>query len=396
MDDVNSQPPAGIAAVPHPVFELTYSQKDITNDIAPYVISVEYIDYLGGKSDELEVELEDVDGRWRDAWYPGKGDTLSLRLGYADAPLLPCGVFEIDEIEISDPPSVVLIRGLATGIKKAVRTRQSRPFERTTLAAIAGRIAKRNHLTLVGEIRDIRIDRVTQFQERDVEFLARLAREHGYAFKIRDSKLIFTELASLRDRDPVKELRPTDLSRVRFRDKISGVYKDAKAKYHDPKTKKLVVYGVKHDQVTVVGESAAPAKERKSGVSSSGDTLKIGSRATSAGAARSQAHAALARANLEQTTGSFSTMGDTRLVAGNTFSLLEYGRLSGTYLIDSARHRLQRDSGYTTMLELKRVTTQPKKVKAGTKKAPDKGLKVYGLKDGKVQVVGTSAVEKKK
>lgn len=56
--------------VPHPVFQLSYGQRNITSDIAPYVLSVTYTDYLSGQSDELEVTLEDSDGRWINAWYP--------------------------------------------------------------------------------------------------------------------------------------------------------------------------------------------------------------------------------------------------------------------------------------------------------------------------------------
>ena len=148
----------GVARVPHPVFMLSYGQKNITNDITPYVLSVTYTDYLSGQSDELEVELEDADGRWINAWYPGKGDTLSLRIGYEAAPLLPCGTFEIDEIEFARPPSTVSIRGLATGIRKSVRTRTGRAYENTTLAAIAQRIAKRHKMTLVGKIEPLQID----------------------------------------------------------------------------------------------------------------------------------------------------------------------------------------------------------------------------------------------
>jgi phage protein D len=210
--------PTAVAKVPHPVFVLSYEQKNITSDITPYVRSVTYTDYLSGQSDELEVELEDADGRWVRNWYPGKGDTLSLKIGYEAAPLLPCGAFEIDEIEFAQPPATVSIRGLATGIKKSVRTRVGRAYENTTLAAIAQRIAKRNKLTLTGKIRDIRIDRVTQYQERDVEFLTRLAREYGYAFKIVGRKLVFTELADLRDGGTVATFKATDLIAIRLRD----------------------------------------------------------------------------------------------------------------------------------------------------------------------------------
>jgi phage protein D len=134
---LTDQLPTAVAKVPHPVFVLSYEQKNITNDITPYVRSVTYTDYLSGQSDELEVELEDADGRWVRHWYPGKGDTLSLKIGYEAAPLLPCGAFEIDEIEFAQPPATVSIRGLATGVKKSVRTRVGRAYENTTLAAIA-------------------------------------------------------------------------------------------------------------------------------------------------------------------------------------------------------------------------------------------------------------------
>ncbi|MCG9079481.1 contractile injection system protein, VgrG/Pvc8 family [Laribacter hongkongensis] len=390
----------GVARVPHPVFMLSYGQKNITNDITPYVLSVTYTDYLSGQSDELEVELEDADGRWINAWYPGKGDTLSLRIGYEAAPLLPCGTFEIDEIEFARPPSTVSIRGLATGIRKSVRTRTGRAYENTTLAAIAQRIARRNRLTLTGKIRDIRIDRVTQYQERDVEFLTRLAREYGYAFKIVGSKLVFTELADLRDGKAVATLRATDLISIRLRDKIKDVYQQAKVKYHNPKTKKLVVYGVKNDgQVGEVGHTTAAAK-KQSGSAASGDTLKLSTRSGSRAAAQAKAQAALDKANLQQTAGNLTLPGNPRLVAGTTFDLADCGKLDGRYLVESARHRIDRGGGYTTELEVKRAALPVAKGKGSsttTRKKSGKPLKVYGVKsDGQVGVVGTTEGSKKK
>lgn len=390
--------PTTVAKVPHPVFVLSYEQKNITSDITPYVRSVTYTDYLSGQSDELEVELEDADGRWVRHWYPGKGDTLSLKIGYEAAPLLPCGAFEIDEIEFAQPPATVSIRGLATGIKKSVRTRVGRAYENTKLAAIAQRIAKRNKLTLTGKIRDIRIDRVTQYQERDVEFLTRLAREYGYAFKIVGSKLVFTELASLRDGDAVLTLTATDLISIRLRDKIKEIYQEAKVKYHDPKTKKLVVYGVKGDQVTEVGQTTTSTK-KQSGQSTSGDTLKLSTRSGSKAAAQAKAQAALDDANLQQTAGSLTGPGNPKLVAGTTFWLADCGKLSGKYLVESARHRIDRGGGYTTELEVKRVALPVTSGTSGTtaKKKSGKTLKVYGVQSNdQVGVVGTTQASKKK
>ncbi len=390
--------PTSVAKPPHPMFVLAYEQKNITNDITPYVRAVTYTDYLSGQSDELEVELEDADGRWVRNWYPGKGDKLSLKMGYDSAPLLPCGSFEVDEIEFAQPPATVTIRALATGVTPSVRTRVGRAYENTTLAAIAQRIAKRNKLTLIGRIRDIRIDRVTQYQERDVAFLARLAREFGYAFKIVDRKLVFTELAELRDGNAVTTLKVADLISIRLRDKIKDVYAQAKGKYHDPKTKKLVVYGVQGDQVAEVGQTTASTKKR-SGSATSGDTLKLSTRGSKA-AVQAKTQAALDAANLQQTGGSIGMPGNPKLVAGVTFELVDCGRLSGKYLVESARHRIERSGGYTTELDVMRValpvTTGSGGRSAGTSKKTGT-LKVYGVQaNGQVGVVGTSQASKKK
>lgn len=399
MATLTDLPPTAVARVPHPMFVLAYGQKNITSDVTPYVRSVTYTDYLSGQSDELEVELEDADGRWARQWYPGKGDTLSLKIGYEAAPLLPCGSFEIDEIEFAQPPATVTIRALSTGINRSVRTRVGRAYENTTLAAIAQRIAKRNHLTLTGNIRDIRIDRVTQYQERDVEFLTRLAREYGYAFKIVAGRLVFTELADLRDSTAVVTLRATDLISIRLSDKIKDVYQQAKVKYHNPKTKKLVVYGVAYDgQVSEVGHTTATTKKQSDSATSS-DTLKLSSRSGSKAAAQAKAQAALDKANLQQTAGNLTLPGNPNLVAGTTFELADCGKLSGKYLVESARHHIDRGGGYTTELEVKRVSLPVAKGNGGStaKKKPGKSLKVYGVKnDGQVGVVGTTQVSKKK
>lgn len=145
-----------VSEVLQPAFTLWYQQKDITNDIAPYVTSVTYTDSIKNESDSIEIRLDDTDGRWIDKWYPGTGDTLSLKLGYLGEMLFDCGTFSIDEIEVSAPPSQVMIRGVATSVNRALRTKSSRGFEDTTLAAIATRIAKKHQLMLVGRFKSSR------------------------------------------------------------------------------------------------------------------------------------------------------------------------------------------------------------------------------------------------
>ena len=150
-----------------PIFELFYEKKNITKDVSPYVTSIEYTDVEHGESDELQIIFEDSEKLWQDAWIPTKGDSLRAYIGYEAEKLLNCGVFEIDELEYDTPPDVVTVKGLATGIKKPLRQKNFVGYENKTLKQIAKEIADKHGYALVGEIADVRVDRITQNQERD-------------------------------------------------------------------------------------------------------------------------------------------------------------------------------------------------------------------------------------
>ncbi len=360
----------GVSDVLSPVFTLWYLKKNITSDITPYVTRITYSDNIKNESDTIEVELDDTDGRWLDAWYPGKGDTLTLKVGYQGEKLLTCGTFSIDEIEVSSPASVVSIRGVATSVNSALRTKSSRGFESTTLAAIAGRIAKKHQLKLVGSIEVIKIDRVTQYAETDVAFLHRLASEYGYAVKIVSDQLIFSHLATLRSHEPIKQLKPQDVARYSLRDTINRVYKSARVKHQKSSTKKLIVYEAD-------GGTSESGKQLKGGKVTSADRLQVNSRVSDPDSARIKADSALARHNEYQQSGSLTLMGASQLIAGNKIELSDFGQLSGPWLITTARHTLDRSSGYVTELDVARGPVTRGKAKKGKKTGKTQTLTVY-------------------
>ena len=331
--------------VTRPDFVLSYEQKDITADIAPYLISLSYTDYLGEQSDELQVDFEDVDGRWLRSWYPEQGDALALSLGDQFTGLVSLGSFEIAEIEYSHPPSVVSLKALSTGITKANRTLQPRAYEKTTLAKIVRTVAGRLKLKPTGHVRDIAIARVTQYQERDIEFLTRLAKQYGHTFKIVGDKLVFTDNAKLAEQEPVAVLLPEDMLRVRLRDLIKGVPDKAVVTGYDPKTKKAYA-----------GERKSKKLRPKAKRATSGDTLKIiPNKGESQAQTDARADAALAAAQEEQCAGNITLFGNAKLVAGQIVELKNSGKFSGRYLVKQARHEYRRSSGYTTELEVKMV-----------------------------------------
>lgn len=349
-----------LSAIPTPDFEISYNGKVISRDISPYLLGVTYTDHLTGQSDELDIELEDTDGRWLNGWYPDKGATLALRYGYEGQSLVSAGSFEIDEVGLSGPPSLVRIRALATGVQKAVRTKSGVAYEKTTLAVIAARVAKRHKMKLIGKIEPIPIDRATQFMETDLQFLYRLARSYGYAFKVTENntKLVFWRSSQLYGQAAIMTLRPSDLSDWTITDKVATVSAASKVVHHNRKTKKLSVYGVTADgNVGVVAEKTVGTSRAKS-KSTSADTAYVRARAASGQSGAAQARAELERRHIERTTGEVSLFGNTRLLAGTVVALADFGRANGNYLVIKATHKSARNSGYTTSLELKRANAQ--------------------------------------
>jgi phage protein D len=266
---------------------------------------------------------------------------VSVQIGYEDAPLLPCGEFEIDEVELDGPPDVVRIKALAAGVKRSVRTRNGRAYEDTTLADIAATIARRNKMQLTGKIEQIKISRVTQVYETDLTFLKRVSEEYGYSFSVRGSKLCFFKRADLKEAKPTMLIDRTDVSSYRFRDKVHGVVASATVSYHDPHAKRT--------RQRKVQDADAKTNLR------SADELKINVRAENEQQARLKADAALDRANEDQTGASLTLFGNVKLMAGVNVQLTGFGRMDGKYTITQSRHRFARGSGYTTELELKRV-----------------------------------------
>ena len=330
--------------VTRPDFTLAYEGKDITADIAPYLLSLSYTDFLEGQSDEVQAEFEDTDGRWLRGWYPEQGDRLTLKLGDRLTGLVALGSFEIAEIEYSRPPAVVRLKALAAGISKAHRTLQPKPYRNTTLAAVVRTVAGRLKLKVTGTVSDIKIKSVMQYQERDVEFLSRLAKMYGHVFKITGDTLVFDAKAGLAKREETVVLRPEDIIRVRLRDLIKGVPEAAVVRAYNPKSKKTVLAARK-------AKPRRPQAKRGTGA----DTLKIiPNRGESQHQLNARADAALADAQEEQCAGDITLTGNALLVAGQTVRLKDFGKFSGKYLVKQARHELGR-GGYTTDLEIKMV-----------------------------------------
>lgn len=341
--------------VQEPKFTVLYNGKNITQDISKYMISITYNDKTAGESDDIDIELEDVAGRWQNSWYPEKGASIKLTMGN-----LNCGVFEVDEIEIKGPPSTVSIRGAATGIKNSLRSQKSDAHENKTLRQIAEKVAAKNSLTLSGEVPDITINRVTQNRETDLSFLKRIASQYGVVFSVRGSVITFMSVYDLEKRSSSTIIDVSDLTNYSLKDKSDAPKASKSVHSSAKKNEKIEADNQYKEWLNTDGYKYPDTK--------SGDETTVYSKSDNKKQAEAKAKAVMHLSASNQFSGTLEMERNDLMCAGNNFDLTGLGVLSGKYSIVSSSHKIDKSGGGTTTVEVKRLKTPPKSAQITTKK----------------------------
>ncbi|MCL2458901.1 MAG: contractile injection system protein, VgrG/Pvc8 family [Desulfobulbus sp.] len=333
--------------------QVTIGGHDATSYIEPYLTSFTFSDQAEGKSDEIQIELHDRDGKWRNGWLPSKGAKITAAIrclnwfGPGQSPALNCGSFTCDEVSYSGPPDKVSIKGVSASLTGPLReTERTQGWEAFSLEGVAGDIAGRNGLSLFYDAGAHAFDRQDQRGESDLAFLTRLAEERGVSVKVRDDQLI---LYGARDADA----RPAGLTFQRsgegfatvseydFKEKSEGTgFTACEVQYHDPAT------GETH--TATYNPSGKPLDEE-----TTIKPLVMDRRIESEAAAMELARNSLRGQNGGECAGSFTIMGHPGLVAGMTVSMSGFGRFDGAYFVTKADHKL--GGKYTTSAEIRRV-----------------------------------------
>ncbi len=316
---------------PRPEVRLLVNHRDVTGDFSPWLLSLSYVDHLAGEADGLEISLDNSEGRWLQGWYPVKGSTLEAWLGYEGQPLMPCGEFQVDEMDFSGPPDVVNLRALAAGARTPLRTRQTQVWEGVSLRQVVKAVADRHGLQVAGAVPDLHWRCVTQMRETDLGFLQRLAIDLGVVFTIKGQRLVFHDLETLEAAPAVRVVRRDEVIGWSFRDKV--VEGAASASYFDGETGELQVVELQ---------------------AAHGDHAKRTRRAESRTHATRLAKVALRVARSQEREGTLALSGNVVLRAGRTLELQGWGVLDGLWLIKSARHSVDR-GGYRVDLEVRHV-----------------------------------------
>ena len=322
--------------------DCTYNNKNISAGLAPHTLSFSYTDNEGGKADDLNIQLEDSQGLWKDAWLPRKGAVITAVIRTEGNRQLNCGTFAVDQVDLSGPPDTVTLKAVSSFTAKSLKQeKKSRSWEKITLEAVAKEIADEHSLGFFYSVSElVGYARLDQREESDLAFLKRLCKDQDCNLKLSGEKLIIFESRTLEQIAPAFTLtRGKDpISRFSFSTKTCEIFRGCEVSYWDA-DKKI-------EQKHLFIPPGAPA---------TGEVLKLNKRMESLADARSKARAALRRKNKQEVTGNLNLMGDTRLLSGLTFTLSGWGAFDGKYIVESASHNQTRDSGYQTGIKIRKV-----------------------------------------
>lgn len=307
-----------------PTFKLTHNDNDITARLKPHLVSIEYTDEVGAKSDQLKLELH---GKIRRAELGGE---LRLWLGWDKADWR-CGWFNVASIERSGFYDLTVT---ATGADfgTSLKELRSEGFEWLSLAEMAARVAARHNLDLKTDVGDVRMVYTAQQEESDLQMMTRLASAHDLSFAVKEGTLILlTKSAAASESSlPVFHIDYSKAYDGRITAEIKKHYKSAEAKWQDPdkNTVESVVVGEGVPKLTVPGPFSNKTE------------------------ALAKTKSALTASNRGDISGSLTIRGQ-RILAGSILDLTSTpnGDEDGKYQIDRVTHSFTPDASWTTTID---------------------------------------------
>ncbi|MBX9859004.1 MAG: phage late control D family protein [Sphingomonas sp.] len=183
-----------------PDFALSVGGVDFTAKARPRLVSLSLTEKRGGEADELELVLDDSDGKLA---LPAKDALITLRLGWLQGSdvtpgLIDKGKFTVDEVSWEGPPDVVTIRARSADLTAAFRQRQEKAHKETTLGALVSKIAAAHGYTprCAPSLAGIAVPVIEQHRESDMALLRRLGREHDAVATVKDRALILAPIGA--------------------------------------------------------------------------------------------------------------------------------------------------------------------------------------------------------
>ncbi len=223
---------------PAPDYCLVVDGVDITARVNPRLISLSLTESRGGEADQLDLVLDDADGRLA---IPPKKAEISLQLGWTGQALMDKGTFTVDEIEHVGAPDQLQIRARSADMVESLKVRSEKSWHRETIGAIVSSVASRHKLRsrVEATLAAIVIDHIDQTNESDLNFVSRIAKRYDAIASIKKGTLLFLPVNGTRDSRgrplPEQVIARSAGDSHRFHSADREAYSGVRAYWHDPK-----------------------------------------------------------------------------------------------------------------------------------------------------------------
>ena len=336
-------------------FQCLFDGTDITSDIAPYLLSVTYIDNDDAEGDDLQLQLQDRDKVWLNSWLSAAvetaaGDNLKIRgtitaenwISDGKDQSLDCGEFELDSVSASGPPSTVTIKATSLPYSSQIRqTKVSKAWEAYHLSGILSEIAAKHGMASMFDAEnDPYYKRVEQTRTTDIKFLLKLCQDAGLNLKATDGTLVIYDQAAYEAKEPVIFINQSNVLDWKLGTQQTDTeYQSCRVSYVLP------------DGTAIEGIAKVDDYDEKS---KTNQQLEVYAQVADADEAKALAAKRLRLHNKFSRQVSFTVPGNPLYLAGEVMEVSGFGMFDGRYLCTQAKHAVG-GSGYKTTLTGRRI-----------------------------------------
>ena len=320
---------------------LIYKDKDISEDLQPYLLSVISTDNLEGELDSIKISVLNLDNKFLDPkWSPEKKEILSFGIktlnweneleGYIQSSI---GTYYIDEKSFDK--KIATWKGISAPLNSK-NEKNSKTWETVSLKRLGEEFANKYNLEfqyLVSE--EITLVDLIQESETDFSFLNKIAKEEGIKLKITNKKLVLFDENEFQKKETAFIIDLKKVEDYKLNDKSNEIYDAVEVKEFDV---------ISLSNKTVVKTKAE--LEGKIG-GTKNKVLKIKARSKS-GDLNKYCLKILEQVNKQEKTITLKIVGERRAYAGLTFELINAGYYSGKYMMKKVKQTLPK---FTTEIE---------------------------------------------
>ncbi|MDD3662296.1 MAG: hypothetical protein PHT84_00315, partial [Candidatus Pacebacteria bacterium] len=316
-----------------------YNNKDITKTITDYIEGFEYKDNASGSADTVTLKLNNKSGKWSGSWIPIQGDYLKTIIKLTnwkkegDNRSFDCGLFLIDDLSYSGPPSQASIGGISTPINTDFNvTKKSKTWKSTSVKGILSEIASAAGVGFYFSGQDYPIDEMEQSDQEDVSFAFNLCSSYNLAMKLYNKKIVVFDQTEYEKKNSSFTITRENAESYSINRSMTRMYDGVTISYTDAKKNQTLSY--------------------KFMLKDGSRILKLNETAESLQDAEIKAKAKLLEHNRQCQTMNVTVKGDTKYIASKCAEIDGWGKLDGKYYIDTVTHSKDAGSGYTCTLEM--------------------------------------------